>query len=146
MWETRQNSVCILPSAGSVTSLFLQQGRDVDVPANGLAIKAAGEQVARLVLFVPGCATNHPPVTLQDINNISVLIPARWSFLGQSVGSHHSVAAWQPGQPHSAHVEQSDLPIVMWKSDDPLVGRDADPERADTWESFLTKTFLGELM
>lgn len=44
---------------------------------------------------------------------------------------YHSVAARQSGQPHSAHVEQSHLPIVVWQSDDPLVGRDAYPERAD---------------
>lgn len=46
-------------------SLLLQQGRDVDVPANGLPVKAAGEQVARLVLFVPRRAAHHPPVTLR---------------------------------------------------------------------------------
>ena len=56
----------MLPSAGSAASLLLQQGGDVDVPADGLAVEAAGEQVARLVFLVPGCATNHPPVTLCD--------------------------------------------------------------------------------
>lgn len=60
----------------------------------------------------------------------------------QSVASHHSVAAWQPGQPHATHVEQPDLAIVMWKSDDALVGRDADPERADARESCLTEIVL----
>lgn len=45
--------------------------------------------------------------------------------------SYHSVAAGKSGQPHSAHVKQSDLSIVVWQSDDPLVGRDAYPERSD---------------
>ena len=45
--------------------------------------------------------------------------------------SYHSVAARKSGQPHSAHVKQSDLSIVVWQSDDPLVGRDAYPERSD---------------
>lgn len=49
----------------SVASLLLQQCRYVDVPANGLSIKAAGEQVARLVLLIPRCATHHPSVPLR---------------------------------------------------------------------------------
>lgn len=85
-----------------MASLLLQQGGDVDVPADGLSVEAAGEQVARLVLFVPCRATHHAPVA-------------------------HSVAAWKSGQPHSAHVKQSHLSIVVWQSDDPLVGRDAYP-------------------
>lgn len=45
--------------------------------------------------------------------------------------SHHPVAAREPGQPHAAHVEQSHLSVVVRQSDDPLVGRDADPETAE---------------
>lgn len=48
----------------SVVSLLLQQSRDVDVPADRLSVKAAREQVTRLVLFVPRCAAHHTPVTL----------------------------------------------------------------------------------
>lgn len=43
---------------------------------------------------------------------------------------YHSVAARKSGQPHSVQVKQSDLSIVMWQSDDPLVGRDAYPKRS----------------
>lgn len=93
---------CACVWACSVASLLLQQGGDVDVPANGLSVEATCEQVARLVLFVPRRTAHHSPVT-------------------------HSVAAWQPGQPHAAHVEQTDLSVVVWQRDDPLVGRDADP-------------------
>lgn len=50
--------------ASSVASFLLQQGGDVDVPADGLAVEAAGEEVTRLVLLVPRCTTNHTPVTL----------------------------------------------------------------------------------
>lgn len=67
----------------SVASFLLQQCRDVDVPADGLSVEAAGEQVAQLVLIVPRCTTHHTPVS-------------------------HSVAAWKSGQPHSVHVKQSD--------------------------------------
>lgn len=95
-------SVCFGCVCALVDSLLLQQGRDVDVPADGLSVEAAGEQVAGLVLFIPRCTTHHSPVT-------------------------HSVAAWKPGQPNSAHVKQSDLSIVVWQSNDPLVGRDAYP-------------------
>lgn len=45
-------------------SFLLQQGGDVDVPADGLPVEAAGEQVAGLVLFIPRRATHHSPVTL----------------------------------------------------------------------------------
>lgn len=46
-------------------SLLLQQGGDVDVPTNGLPVKATGEEVAGLILLVPRRAAHHPPVTLQ---------------------------------------------------------------------------------
>lgn len=95
-------TVCFCCVCMSVASLLLQQGRDVDVPADGLSVEAAGEQVARLVLFIPRRTTHHSPVT-------------------------HSVAAWKSGQPHSTHIKQSDLSIVVWQSDDLLVGRDAYP-------------------
>lgn len=54
------------------------------------------------------------------------------SCMSAVVGPYHSVASWKSGQPHSAHVKQPDLSIVVWQCDDPLVGRDAYPE---TFES-----------
>lgn len=39
--------------AGASASLLLQQGRDVDVPADGLPVKATGEEITGLILFVP---------------------------------------------------------------------------------------------
>lgn len=47
-------------------SFLLQQGGDVDVPANGLPVEAACEEVARGVVFTPGGATHHTPVTLNN--------------------------------------------------------------------------------
>lgn len=94
--------MCVCCVCVSVTSFLLQQGGNVDVPADGLPVEATGEEVTRLVLLIPRCTTNHTPVT-------------------------HPVAARKSGQPHSVHVEQSDLSIVVWQSDDPLVSRDADP-------------------
>jgi len=55
---------CACVWACSVASLLLQQGGDVDVPANGLSVEATCEQVARLVLFVPRRTAHHSPVTL----------------------------------------------------------------------------------
>lgn len=46
-------------------SLLLQQGRDVDVPADGLAVEATGEQITGLVLLVPGRAAHHAPMALR---------------------------------------------------------------------------------
>lgn len=46
-------------------SFLLQQGGDVDVPADGLPVEAAGEQVAGGVVLTPGGAAHHPPVTLE---------------------------------------------------------------------------------
>lgn len=83
-------------------SLLLQQSRDVYVPADGLSVEAAGEQVTRLILLVPRCAAHHSSVT-------------------------HPVAARKSGQPHSAHIEQSHLSIVVRQSNDPVVGRHAYP-------------------
>lgn len=83
-------------------SLLLQQSGDVDVPADGLSVEAAREQVTGLGLLVPRRAANHPPVT-------------------------HPVAARQSSQSHSAHVEQSNLTIVVRQSDDPVIGRNTDP-------------------
>lgn len=54
--------------------------------------------------------------------------------------AHHSVAARQSGQPHPAHVKQPHLSIVVWKSDDLLVGRDAYPEG---WDHFESKVLQG---
>lgn len=65
--------VCVR-ARDSGTSLLLQQCRDVDVPADGLSVKAAGEQVARLVLLVPRCATHHAPVTLREHTDVPVLL------------------------------------------------------------------------
>lgn len=48
-------------------SLLLQQGRDVDVPADGLAVEATGEQIASLVLLVPGRAAHHTPMALRVV-------------------------------------------------------------------------------
>lgn len=48
-------------------SLLLQQGRDVDVPADGLAVEAAGEEVAGGVVLTPGGATHHAAVTLRCV-------------------------------------------------------------------------------
>lgn len=79
----------------------MQQSGDVDVPADGLSVKAAREQVTGLGLLVPGRTAHHPPVT-------------------------HPVAAWQSGESDSAHVEQSHLTIVVRQSNDPVVGRNAD--------------------
>lgn len=45
-------------------SFLLQQGGDVDVPADGLPVEAAGEQVAGGVVFTPGGAAHHAAVTL----------------------------------------------------------------------------------
>lgn len=53
------------------------------------------------------------------------------AFLSGLFWSYHSVAAWKSGQPHPAHVKQAYLSIVVWQSNDLLVGRDADPERSD---------------
>lgn len=50
-------------------SLLLQQGGDVDVPANGLAVEAAGEQVAGGVVLTPGGAAHHAAVTLRRQRN-----------------------------------------------------------------------------
>lgn len=41
-----------------------------------------------------------------------------------------SVASRETSQSHPGHVEQPDLPIVVRKSDDLLVRRHADPDRA----------------
>ena len=46
-------------------SLLLQEYRDVDVPADGLPVKATGEEVAGLVLLVPNGAAYHTPVALE---------------------------------------------------------------------------------
>lgn len=83
-------------------SFLLQQSWDVDVPADGLPVEAAGEQVAGGVVLTPGGAANHPAVTL-------------------------SVAPRESSQSDSRHVKQSDLPIVVGKGDDFLVHRHADP-------------------
>ncbi len=120
----------------SAASLLLQQGRDVDVPADGLSVEAAGEQVARLVLFIPRRTTDHSPVTLHTHKMfVLMMLIDRWNTHSFPVHfvprPYHSVAAWKPGQPHSAHVKQADLSIVVRQSDDPLVGRDAYPERSD---------------
>lgn len=69
-------------------SFLLQQSWDVDVPADGLPVEAAGEQVAGGVVLTPGGAANHPAVTL-------------------------SVAPRESSQSDSRHVKQSDLPIVV---------------------------------
>lgn len=53
-------------------SLLLEQGRDVDVPADGLAVEAAGEQIASLVLLVPGRAAHHAPMALGVKCNVVV--------------------------------------------------------------------------
>lgn len=45
-------------------SFLLQQSGDVYVPADGLPIKATGEQVAGGVVFTPSGAAHHAPVTL----------------------------------------------------------------------------------
>lgn len=45
-------------------SFLLQQGGDVDVPADRLPVEATGEQVAGGVVFTPGGAAHHAPVTL----------------------------------------------------------------------------------
>lgn len=50
---------------GVNVSLLLQQGRDVDVPADGLAVEATGEQITGLVLLVPGRAAHHAPMALR---------------------------------------------------------------------------------
>lgn len=60
----RLTSLCVTDVRASAALLLLQQRRDVDVPADGLSVKATGEQVARLVLFVPRCTTHHAPVAL----------------------------------------------------------------------------------
>lgn len=52
-------------SLRTVPSLLLQQCRDVDVPANGLPVKATGEQVAHGMVLTPGRAAHHPPVALR---------------------------------------------------------------------------------
>lgn len=54
-------------------SLLLQQCRDVDVPADGLAVEAAGEQVAGGVVLTPGGAAHHAAVTLQRPHNTHTL-------------------------------------------------------------------------
>lgn len=121
----------------SVASLLLQQGGNVDVPADGLSVEAAGKQVAWLVLFVPSRAAHHSPVTLRKhakharVENEFVLMIPSDSSNTRCLHTYHSVAARKPGQPHPVHVKQSDLTIVVWQSDDPLVGRDAYPERSD---------------
>ena len=43
--------------------------------------------------------------------------------------THLSVGPREASQSHPGHVEQSDLPIVVRKSDDFLVRRHADPEQ-----------------
>lgn len=60
MVKTQNPQVC------AISGLFLlQQGRDVDVPAYGLAIKAAGEEVASRVIFAPDSAAHHSAVALK---------------------------------------------------------------------------------
>lgn len=60
MVKTQSPHVCV------IARLFLlQQGRDVDVPAYGLAIKATSEEVASWVIFTPGSAAHHSAVTLK---------------------------------------------------------------------------------
>lgn len=54
------------------TSLLLQQGRDVDVPADGLAVEATGEQITGLVLLVPGRAAHHASMALRVKCNMGV--------------------------------------------------------------------------
>lgn len=119
-------------------SFLLQQGGDVDVPANGLPVKAAGEQVAGGVVFTPGGAAHHTPVTLKhDRQHSSCSTPrtetrevmtTEWSARSQSEApTDLSVASWESSQSHPGHVEQPDLPIVVRKSDDSLVHRHADP-------------------
>lgn len=58
-------------------SFVLQQGGDVDVPADGLPVEAAGEQVARLVLLVPRRATHHAPVALHRHTYLSFAFSRR---------------------------------------------------------------------
>lgn len=53
-----------LPGDSGRSSFLLQQGGDVDVPADGLPVEAAGEQVAGGVVFTPGGAAHHAAVTL----------------------------------------------------------------------------------
>ena len=55
---------CLCRFVGTCVLFLLQQRGDVDVPADGLAVKAAREQVARLVLLVPRRAAHHAPVAL----------------------------------------------------------------------------------
>lgn len=43
---------------------LLQQRRDVYVPAYGLAIKAASEEIARRVILTPSGAADHSTVAL----------------------------------------------------------------------------------
>lgn len=54
------------------------------------------------MVLTPGRAANHPPVPLP-------------------------VAAGQPRQPHPGHVEQSNLPVVVGKGDDPLANTHVNP-------------------
>ena len=70
-FKTRVNAsnalACARPQVtvfACAASLLLQQGRDVDVPADRLSVEAAGEQVARLVLLVPHRAAHHASVAL----------------------------------------------------------------------------------
>ena len=52
------------PQVRPPSSLLLQQDRDVDVPADGLPVEAAAEQVAGGVVLAPGGAAHHAPVAL----------------------------------------------------------------------------------
>lgn len=53
-------------------SLLLQQCGDVDVPADGLAVEAAGEEVAGGVVLTPGGAAHHAAVTLRRQHNTDI--------------------------------------------------------------------------
>lgn len=62
-------------------SFLLQQGGDVNVPADGLAVEATCEQVAGGVVFTPGGAAHHPPVTLNHGRQTTQLLlhpGSRW--------------------------------------------------------------------
>ncbi len=62
----------VLSSCTCEVSLLLKQGRDVDVPADGLAVEATGEQIASLILLVPGRAAHHAPMALRVKCNLVV--------------------------------------------------------------------------
>lgn len=83
-------------------SFLLQQCGDIDAPTNGLSVEATGEEIAHRMVLTPCRAAHHSSVALPT-------------------------AARQPRQPHARHVEQSHLPVVMWKGYNFLANTDIDP-------------------